>query len=160
MPTGGWNRTLDLRISSMMLCHCAATMVIELSSFLKVFPLSYLLTSGSLIWTLDLSIRSLELCHYATTTPLRYHQLILLFFSLIFVLAEKWLNAKPMFSGTVFTKLYFLRNLRMRHNKLGCYTTLVYKVSLKHFSFLSPFLSYEENEVLWIRPLGIIGYLL
>ncbi len=52
---------------------------------------------------------------------------------------------------TIFTTLHFLFNwvlqTRVLHN-----TRLERLAKHKHSSFLGPFVSYEENEVLWIQP--------
>ncbi len=53
--------------------------------------------------------------------------------------------------GTLFSKLYFLCNLRMWAFN---YTRTERPVCEKHTSLLDPFVSNEENKRLWIRPQG------
>ena len=61
------------------------------------------------------------------------------------------MNTTP---GTLFTKLHFLRKLRISPiSYVLLYTRLERLATDKHSSLLDPFVSYEENEVLWIRPL-------
>ena len=55
-------------------------------------------------------------------------------------------------SGAVFTTLHFIRNLRIFPTSQSVRLHLTRKASRWHSSLSSPFVTYEENKVLWIRP--------
>ncbi len=51
----------------------------------------------------------------------------------------------------LFTPIHFLRNLQMGQSKLVLqYSKLEMIIRYKNSSLLGPFVSYKENEVLWI----------
>jgi hypothetical protein len=64
---------------------------------------------------------------------------------------RKWIVAN-MTPWTVFITLHFLSNLQMGPLSWIVCLRLVKLFRDKHPSLYSPFMSYEENEVLWIRP--------
>jgi hypothetical protein len=70
-------------------------------------------------------------------------------------LRKKWsaVNAAP---GAVFTTLHFLHNLRLDQYIEVFVICKPFKCILtKQSSLFGPFISYEENEVLWMQPQGL-----
>ncbi len=52
----------------------------------------------------------------------------------------------------VFITLHFIPNLRMGPSECYIKTRLEKLARDKHSSLLGPFIGYEENELLWVRP--------
>ncbi len=57
--------------------------------------------------------------------------------------------------GTVFKHfIFFVTYIRAQYARILHYSKLERLVSDKNSSLLRPFISYEENELLWIQPQG------